>query len=113
MEIEANGKTVLLDCRMFQGRRKETDEKSRRLPLPVDEIDAVVLSHTHIDHSGRLPFLVERGYEKKIWATAATRDLCAYTLVDSAHIQEMDRSLRGAAHSARPDCGISRKVLAA
>jgi len=88
--VRANGKTVLLDCGMFQGRRKEADEKNRRLPLPVDEIDAVVLSHAHIDHSGRLPFLVAEGYEKRIWATAATRDLCAYMLADSAHIQEKD-----------------------
>ncbi|AHG89476.1 Beta-Casp domain protein [Gemmatirosa kalamazoonensis] len=88
--VRANGRTILLDCGMFQGRRKEADEKNRRLPLPVDEIDAVVLSHAHIDHAGRLPFLVAEGYDKRIWATAATRDLCAYMLADSAHIQEKD-----------------------
>src|SRR5918912_1259883 len=88
--LRANGKTVLLDCGMFQGKRKESDAKNRRLPLPVDEIDAVVLSHAHIDHAGRLPFLVAEGYAKRIWATAATRDLCAYMLADSAHIQEKD-----------------------
>jgi metallo-beta-lactamase family protein len=88
--LRANGKTILLDCGMFQGTRKESAAKNARLPLPVGEIDAVVLSHAHIDHSGRLPFLVEQGYERTIWATSATRDLCAIMLADSAHIQEKD-----------------------
>jgi metallo-beta-lactamase family protein len=85
-----NGKTVLLDCGMFQGRRAESREKNARLPVPVGEIDAVVLSHAHIDHSGRLPFLVREGYAGPIYATPATRDLCAIMLADSAHIQEKD-----------------------
>ena len=88
--VRAAGKTILLDCGLFQGRRKESQEKNLRLPLPVDEIDAVVLSHAHIDHAGRLPFLVAQGYDKTIWATSATRDLCAIMLADSAHIQEKD-----------------------
>jgi metallo-beta-lactamase family protein len=75
---------------MFQGRRSESREKNRRLPVPVDEIDAVILSHAHIDHAGRLPYLVAQGYKGTIWATAATRDLCAIMLADSAHIQEKD-----------------------
>ena len=83
-------RTVLLDCGMFQGRRSESRAKNAALPLPVDEIDAVVLSHAHIDHAGRLPYLVARGYKGTIWATAATRDLCAIMLADSAHIQEKD-----------------------
>ena len=88
--LRVNGHTVLLDCGMFQGKRAETDAKNRRLPVPVSEIDAVVLSHAHIDHSGRLPYLVAKGYDRKIWATPATRDLCAIMLADSAHIQEQD-----------------------
>ncbi|HWE42351.1 MAG TPA: MBL fold metallo-hydrolase [Gemmatimonadaceae bacterium] len=88
--LRVNGRTVLLDCGLFQGRRVASDEKNRTLPVPVDEIDAIVLSHAHIDHSGRLPFLVSRGYDKTIWATPATRDLCAIMLADSAHIQEQD-----------------------
>lgn len=75
---------------MFQGRRSESAEKNKTLPIPIDQIDAVVLSHAHIDHSGRLPFLVAQGYSKTIWATSATRDLCAVMLADSAHIQEKD-----------------------
>ncbi|MEO7368976.1 MAG: MBL fold metallo-hydrolase [Gemmatimonadaceae bacterium] len=88
--LHVNGHTVALDCGMFQGRRRESAEKNKALPVPVDQIDAVVLSHAHIDHSGRLPFLVAQGYSKTIWATSATRDLCAVMLADSAHIQEKD-----------------------
>ena len=91
--VRAAGKTILLDCGLYQGRRQESTEKNRKLPIPVDEIDAIVLSHAHIDHAGRLPFLVANGYDKTIWATAATRDLCAIMLADSAHIQEEDRGV--------------------
>jgi metallo-beta-lactamase family protein len=75
---------------MFQGRRSESRAKNARLPLPVSEIDAVVLSHAHIDHAGRLPYLVAQGFKGTIWCTPATRDLCAIMLADSAHIQEKD-----------------------
>ncbi len=88
--LRVGTRTVLLDCGMFQGRRSESREKNRRLPVPVDEIDAVILSHAHIDHAGRLPYLVAQGYKGTIWATNATRDLCAIMLADSAHIQEKD-----------------------
>lgn len=88
--LHVNGHTVALDCGMFQGKRQESAEKNRTLPVPVAELDAVVLSHAHIDHSGRLPFLVSEGYSKTIWATSATRDLSAVMLADSAHIQEKD-----------------------
>jgi metallo-beta-lactamase family protein len=88
--LRIGGKTVLLDCGMFQGRRSETREKNAELPLPVEQIDAVVLSHAHIDHSGRLPLLTRHGYHGPIYCTAATRDLCAVMLADSAHIQEKD-----------------------
>lgn len=88
--LRANGKVVLLDCGMFQGHRSQAAEKNETLPVPVNEIDAIVLSHAHIDHSGRLPFLASKGYSKTIFATAATRDLCAVMLADSAHIQESD-----------------------
>ncbi len=88
--LRVNGHTVLLDCGMFQGRRRESDAKNRRLPLPVEQIDAIVLSHAHIDHAGRLPLLTRHGFNGTIWCTAATRDLCAVMLADSAHIQEKD-----------------------
>ncbi|CAN5673740.1 hypothetical protein BH23GEM1_BH23GEM1_02950 [soil metagenome] len=88
--LNVGGRTVLLDCGMFQGARQESAEKNRALPVPIAEIDAVVLSHAHIDHAGRLPLLVREGYSKQIFATPATRDLCAVMLADSAHIQEKD-----------------------
>ena len=88
--LHVNGHIVVLDCGMFQGKRSESAEKNKQLPVSIAEVDAIVLSHAHIDHSGRLPFLVANGYSKTIWSTAATRDLCAVMLADSAHIQEKD-----------------------
>ncbi|PYP49434.1 MAG: MBL fold metallo-hydrolase [Gemmatimonadetes bacterium] len=88
--LHVNGRTVALDCGMFQGRRHEAAAKNRQLPLPITDLDAVVLSHAHIDHSGRLPYLIAEGYSKTIWATSATRDLSAVMLADSANIQEKD-----------------------
>jgi metallo-beta-lactamase family protein len=88
--VRVNGRTLALDCGMFQGKRSEAREKNARLPLPIGSLDAVVLSHAHIDHAGRLPFLVREGYGNRIWATPATRDLSAIMLADSAHIQEKD-----------------------
>ena len=61
--LRVAGKTILLDCGMFQGRRSETRAKNARLPLPVEQIDAIVLSHAHIDHAGRLPLLTANGYK--------------------------------------------------
>lgn len=88
--LKVGGRTVMLDCGMFQGARQASAEKNRALPVAIGEIDAVVLSHAHIDHAGRLPFLIREGYDKRIFATPATRDLCAIMLGDSAHIQEKD-----------------------
>lgn len=82
--------TVALDCGLFQGRRSEAREKNLRLPFPPERLSAVVLSHAHIDHAGRLPFLARQGYTGTVFATAATRDLCAIMLADSAYIQEKD-----------------------
>lgn len=88
--VRANGRTILLDCGLFQGKRADVEQKNRTLPVPVASIDAIVLSHAHIDHAGRLPFLVHEGYGKPIFATPATRDLCEIMLADSAHIQDKD-----------------------
>lgn len=88
--LRVNGRTVLLDCGLFQGQRRHSREQNRRLPVPAGSIDAVVLSHAHIDHAGRLPFLVKSGFAGPIYCTPATRDLCAIMLADSAHIQESD-----------------------
>jgi metallo-beta-lactamase family protein len=85
-----NGKTILLDVGLFQGKRSDVRAKNRALPVPVEEIDAIVLSHAHIDHAGRLPFMVREGYRGPIHATHATKDLCGVMLKDSAHIQVKD-----------------------
>lgn len=88
--VHANGLNLLLDCGMYHGRRKEAFERNRNLPFDGREIDAVILSHAHIDHSGNLPSLIRSGFQGPIYATSATRDLCAHMLLDSAHIQESD-----------------------
>ena len=100
--LRVGRRTILLDCGLFQGRRAESRVKNAKLPLPIEDIDGIVLSHAHIDHAGRLPFLVNQGYKGTIWATAATRDLCAIMLADSAHIQEKDADFlerHGRAHA--------------
>jgi len=81
---------ILLDCGMFQGRRKESNEKNRHLPFDVGNVTNVVLSHAHIDHSGRIPLLAHNGFGGRVLATRATADACEYLLTDAAHIQESD-----------------------
>jgi metallo-beta-lactamase family protein len=81
---------VLLDCGLFQGHRKEAFRRNRELGIDPAELDAVVLSHAHIDHSGALPVLCRQGFTGPIYATAATHDLCAPMLLDAAMIQEAD-----------------------
>lgn len=88
--LEINGSRILIDCGMFQGRRKEAEAKNRRLNFDIDRLNAVILSHAHIDHSGLLPMLAKFGYRGIIYATPATRDLCAIMLQDSARIQKRD-----------------------
>ena len=88
--IEVNGRRVLLECGLFQGRRADTYERNLHFPFDPATIDAVVLSHAHIDHSGNLPNLAHDGFTGNIWCTAATRNLCTYMLMDSGHIQEQD-----------------------
>ncbi|MFL7870850.1 MAG: MBL fold metallo-hydrolase [Anaerolineales bacterium] len=88
--IEANGSRILLDCGLFQGRRSETYERNQHHPFNPEKIDAVILSHAHIDHSGNLPHLVKDGFSGPIFATKATADLADVMLRDSGHIQESD-----------------------
>jgi len=89
-EVESGGKRYLLDCGLHQGRRKDADAKNRNLPLDAASIDAVILSHAHIDHSGNLPTLVKKGFSGPIYSTPPTIDLCNWMLRDTAHIQEKD-----------------------
>lgn len=88
--LEAAGKKILLDCGLFQGRREEARLKNLDFPPGVERVDAVILSHAHIDHAGRLPLLIRKGYRGPIYCTAATRDLSNYMLADAGHIQESD-----------------------
>jgi metallo-beta-lactamase family protein len=88
--LHANGMSILLDCGLIQGRREEMEKNHRPFPFSPDEINAVVLSHGHIDHSGRIPLLVKQGYQGPIYAQNATADLCDILLQDSAYLQEKD-----------------------
>ncbi len=88
--LEVNGAKVLLDCGLFQGKRKLAFERNRTIPFHPAEIHNVILSHAHIDHSGNLPQLTRGGFAGRIICTQATRDLCEWMLRDSAHIQEKD-----------------------
>ncbi len=81
---------IALDCGLYQGHRQESEDKNRKWPMDPKDISAVILSHAHTDHAGRLPMLVKDGFDGNIYCTAATRDLCAIMLPDSAHIQEED-----------------------
>lgn len=89
-EVETGGRRYLLDCGLYQGRRKEAFERNSRFPFPAAAVDAVLLSHAHTDHTGNLPTLVKNGFSGPIYASAATVDLCHAMLADSAYLQERD-----------------------
>lgn len=88
--LEVNDRRILLECGMFQGRRGESIERNRNFPFDPASVDAVILSHAHIDHTGNLPNLVRQGFQGSIFCTFATRDLASIMLQDSAHIQKYD-----------------------
>ncbi len=86
--VAGNGRRVLLDCGLFQGLKELRLRNWRPFPVPAASIDAVVLSHAHIDHSGYLPRLVREGFRGPVFCTRATRDLLGIMLMDAAHLQE-------------------------
>ena len=88
--VEAAGKKFLVDCGMYQGKAAEIFENSDPFGYDVSEIDFMILTHAHIDHSGRIPKLYNEGYRNPIYATRATCDLCSIMLPDSGHIQEQE-----------------------
>lgn len=90
--LETGNERVLLECGLYQGRHKESYEKNSNLPFPFDvkDIDAMLLSHAHIDHCGNIPSLAKKGYQGNIFSTPATRDLCSVMLMDAAYIQQQD-----------------------
>jgi metallo-beta-lactamase family protein len=85
-----SGLQILIDCGMFQGPKEWRERNWQDLPIPVGEIDAVVLTHAHLDHCGWLPRLVKEGFRGPIYATPATIDLCGILLPDAGHLQEED-----------------------
>ncbi|MEE4114590.1 MAG: MBL fold metallo-hydrolase [Marinilabiliaceae bacterium] len=88
--ITQSGRRILLDCGMYQGKGLETDSLNRKLGFNPAEIDYLVLSHAHIDHSGLIPYIYKLGFRGSIICTSATRDLCSIMLADSGYIQEHD-----------------------
>ena len=88
--LEHEGKRVLVDCGLFQGLKQLRLRNWEPFPLHADKIDAVVLTHAHIDHSGYLPALARQGFRGPVFCTEATRDLCGLMLPDSGHLQEED-----------------------
>ena len=89
--LEACGKQILIDCGMEQGKDIYVNQD---IPVPINQIDYVLLTHAHIDHSGRLPLLYKNGFKGSIISTFATSDLCSIMLRDSAHIQEFEAEWR-------------------
>lgn len=87
--LKVNGKNILLDCGLYQG-KDSADHENDKFPFNAKEINYVILSHAHIDHSGRIPLLYKEGFKGEVITTKATMDLCSAMLQDSGHIQEME-----------------------
>ncbi|MCP4721314.1 MAG: MBL fold metallo-hydrolase, partial [Desulfobacteraceae bacterium] len=88
--LDTGNDQILFDCGMFQGRRKESTQKNKTFNLDRSKITNMVLSHAHIDHSGRIPMLTEKDFSGRIVTTRPTKDALGYMLLDSGHIQESD-----------------------
>ena len=105
-QLEAAGHRILIDCGMEQGRNVY---ENAELPYAPGTYEALLLTHAHIDHSGRIPYLYKNGYRGPIYTTEATRDLCAIMLADSAHIQQQEaewknrKAMRSGAEMIEPD----------
>ncbi len=107
--LEVSGRRYLLDCGQYQGHRKEAEARNRNFPFPPSSIDAVLLSHAHIDHSGNLPLLVKNGFAGPIVTSRATADLCVPMLTDSASIQEKDAAFLNRRRARRRSAGAAEE----
>jgi metallo-beta-lactamase family protein len=103
--VEANGRRILIDCGMFQGGRELHEENAEPFGFDPASIDMLLLTHAHLDHCGRIPLLVRRGFEGEIITTAATRDLARIVLTDSAHLHEEEARRRRRHGAAREESG--------
>lgn len=90
MLLETENRKILLDCGMFQGNRQLNRLNYKEFPFNPEEVEMLILSHAHIDHSGRIPSLIKKGFKKKIYCTKATYDLCSIMLPDSGYVQETE-----------------------
>ena len=95
--LEVNGKRILVDCGLQQGRDEVSNEE---FPFAAGSIDLVLVTHAHIDHSGRIPMLIKQGFQGRILTTRLTAELLDIMLLDSAHIQEQDAQWKTARASA-------------
>ncbi|WP_369045635.1 MBL fold metallo-hydrolase RNA specificity domain-containing protein [Sinomonas sp. P10A9] len=103
--VEHGDKRVLVDCGLFQGYKKLRERNRAPLPVPPESIDAVVLTHAHLDHSGYIPALVKRGFRGPVYSTPGTADLCTLLLPDSGHLQEEEAEtarMRGSSRHSDP-----------
>ena len=92
--VEVAGKRLLVDCGLFQGFKALRERNWDELPFDPRSLDAVLLTHAHIDHSGALPLLMRHGFKGPVWTTAASADLCEILLMDTAHLQEEEARYR-------------------
>ena len=91
--VVSRGQRILVDCGLYQGVKDERQRNWQPLPVQAEDIDAVVLTHAHIDHSGYLPALVRQGYRGPVYCSPGTRDLCKVLLPDAGFLQEEDAPL--------------------
>ena len=102
-QLQIHGANYLLDCGQFQGKRKDAEDRNKNFPFAPNGIQAVMLSHAHIDHSGSLPLLVKNGFAGPIFTSPATADLCRPMLLDSANLQEKDAAFLNKRHARNGD----------